>query len=112
MPSWKLTKKEEFDRVFSLGKKLSQSGIAAWVMPSLQARLGFAISRKYGSAVRRNQFKRRVRAVFQKCYGQLLPADIVITAVSTKGWIEYSQIEQFVANNLVQHENRREKSID
>jgi ribonuclease P protein component len=112
MPSWKLTKKEEFDRVFSLGKKLSQSGITAWIMPSHQARLGFAVSRKYGSAVRRNQFKRRVRAVLQKHYDQLLPVDIVIAAVSTKGWIEYIQIEEFITNNLVQHESGREKSID
>jgi ribonuclease P protein component len=62
--------------------------------------------------MRRSQFKRRVRAVFQNLYDQLLPMDIVITAVSTKGWIEYNQIEEFIANNLVQHENGRENSTD
>lgn len=101
MPAWTLSKKEEFDRVFSSGKRISQSGITAWVLPSEEARLGFAISKKYGPAVRRNQFKRRVRAVFQNCYQQLQPADIVFTAASTRGWIEYKEIEAFIKDNLL-----------
>ena len=101
MPSWKLTKKEEFDRVVSLGRRISQSGITAWVLSSHQARLGFAVSRKYGPAVRRNQFKRRVRAVFRKLYSQLPAVDIVISAASKKGWIEYWQIDEFFTKTFV-----------
>ena len=104
MPTWKLSKKEEFDRVISSGKRISQSGITAWILPSEKARLGFAISKKYGPAVRRNQFKRRVRAIFQNYYQQLQLADVMFAASSTRGWIEYKEIEEFIKDNLLEQE--------
>lgn len=107
---WRLSKKVEFDRVISSGRKISQYGITAWIMPSRRARLGFAVSRNYGPAVRRNQFKRRARAVFLNSYGQLPPIDIVLSAASTKGWIKYRQIEEFITDNLLKDYNDREDS--
>jgi ribonuclease P protein component len=89
----RLTRKEEYDRVFSQGKKIKHEGITAWLMASRQPRIGCAISRHYGGAVQRNRFKRRVRAAFRQHYEQLPSSDIVVTATSNRGWISYSQIE-------------------
>jgi ribonuclease P protein component len=102
---WRLSKKEEFDRVISSGKKVSQFGITAWILPAKRARLGFAVSKNYGPAVRRNQFKRRARAAFQNAGSLLPPVDIVLSAASTKGWIEYGQIEAFMTTNIMKSQD-------
>jgi len=91
----RLTQKEEFNRAFSCGKKITHQGITAWLAPAAQPRLGFAISRKYGNNVRRNQFKRRARSAFRQLYDQLPAADIVITASAKQGWITYHDLEGF-----------------
>ncbi|MFB0516578.1 MAG: ribonuclease P protein component [Candidatus Neomarinimicrobiota bacterium] len=91
----RLTRKEEFDRVFAYGRKISQWGINAWITPATCPRLGCAISSKYGNNARRNQFKRRARAAFRELYNQLPPMDVVISASAQKGWITYHDIVAF-----------------
>ncbi|UCH10641.1 MAG: ribonuclease P protein component [Fidelibacterota bacterium] len=89
----RLTRREEFEHVFSRGRRIKHEGITAWLLPSASPRIGCAVSRRYGRPVHRNKFKRRVRAAFRQHLDQLPPNDIVITATSTRGWITYPQIE-------------------
>ena len=91
----RLTRKEEFDRVFTYGQKISHRSLSAWLAPASQPRLGCAISKKYGNSVQRNQFKRRVRAAFRQLYDQLPTADMVVTAAPRQEPVAYRDIEAF-----------------
>lgn len=66
-PKYRLQRKSEFDRAFKKGIKLVSAGIVAYFANSGfdYPRIGISVSKKYGSAVRRNRFKRRVREAFR-----------------------------------------------
>ncbi|UCD38826.1 MAG: ribonuclease P protein component, partial [Fidelibacterota bacterium] len=89
----RLTRREEFERVFSQGRRVTHAGITAWLLPSESPRIGCAVSRRYGNPVHRNKLKRRVRAAFRQHMDQLPSNDIVITATAKRGWVTYPQIE-------------------
>ncbi len=93
--SKRLTRKEEFTRVFASGNKVSHRGLTAWLSPAPRPRLGCAIPRAYGNAVMRNRLKRRLRAVFRERYEQLPAADIVISASARKEPLSYHEIDAF-----------------
>ncbi|MCH8327789.1 MAG: ribonuclease P protein component [Candidatus Marinimicrobia bacterium] len=84
-----------FRQVLRLGRKVSTSAVSARVMPSEEPRLGMAVSRRFGNAVSRNRFKRRVRAAFRK-YQQTLPrvAVVVSPALRSKE-TRYENIDEF-----------------
>jgi len=46
------------------------------------ARLGLAVSRRYGNAVRRNRLKRQLRAFFRQSPMRELEVDILVTPVT------------------------------
>ena len=50
------------------GRRLQADSIRCVFIPNTlgHARLGLAVSRKYGSAVQRNRFKRRIRNIFRQ----------------------------------------------
>ncbi len=98
----------EFDRVFSSGKKVTHHGISAWLLPAPQTRLGFAISKKYGNNVRRNQFKRKVRAAFRQLYDRLPAADMVVSTSLNKGKVDYRDIEALF-RILIKYETAHEQ---
>jgi ribonuclease P protein component len=54
-----------------------------------QSRLGVAVSRKYGNAVRRNRIKRVFRAAFRKCQHDL-PAGFDYVLLPRHGVKDYS----------------------
>lgn len=60
-------KREDFERVYSQGRRLSGRLMTMFIGPNGQpnARLGIAATRKIGSAVIRNRAKRLVREVFR-----------------------------------------------
>jgi ribonuclease P protein component len=45
------------------------------------ARLGMAVSRKYGNAVRRNRLKRQIREGFRQSRFRAISADLLVTPV-------------------------------
>ena len=65
--SARLLKTDEFDRVFRYRASAAGRSIIVYCAPgpSLLPRLGLAVSRKYGNAVARNQWKRRLREAFR-----------------------------------------------
>ncbi|MCH7521558.1 MAG: ribonuclease P protein component [Candidatus Marinimicrobia bacterium] len=92
-----LTRKKEFDRVFTDGRKVVHGRMVLRLVPAPHPRLGCTVSRKYGNSVRRHQYKRRVRAAFHQYYHQLPTADMVLSALPGKGFITYEEIDAVFA---------------
>ncbi len=80
----RLTKKEQFDKVFRSGKRFKSKGLAFIFrqadekIQETPLRLGFAVSRHYGNAVSRNKLKRRLRGQLRQYQGPLRGDCIVL----------------------------------
>ncbi|UCH63218.1 MAG: ribonuclease P protein component [Fidelibacterota bacterium] len=107
----RLTRKKEFDRVFTSGKRIAHQGISARIAAAPNPRLGIALSRKYGSNVQRNLFKRRVRAAFRQLYQQMPAADMVITCKGRSSDIGYREISDFF-QYLINHDTVHNQKSD
>jgi ribonuclease P protein component len=62
--------------------------------PTGTARLGLAVTRRLGKAVRRNRVKRLVREFFRRHKQQLPPMDLVIMAKKGAAALNYQQVEE------------------
>jgi len=71
----RLTRKNDIDRVFREGRSAADGCMTLFVLPSdlAHARLGVAVSRRYGCAVRRNRIKRLCREAFRLIRHDLPP---------------------------------------
>lgn len=71
-----LRRKSEFDRVFQEGRRYRDKGLLMLVVRVYTEpawKLGIIVSRKWGKAVQRNRFRRRVREWFRK-HSEEVPA--------------------------------------
>jgi len=66
------------------GRRLTVGGLRLVYRPNgrTYARLGLAVSRKYGSAVRRNRLKRRIRECFRLHAIREVGVDVLVMPVS------------------------------
>lgn len=78
----RLRRRRDFAAVFAEGREFARGPFVVRVRPNPEAvpsRLGFAIGKRLGSAVRRNRIRRRIRAILRE-----LPvkdgADVVVIA--------------------------------
>jgi ribonuclease P protein component len=76
----KLLSKPQFDAVFDGGQSAGNKRLVIhWADNDLgHPRLGLVVSTRFGGAVRRNQFKRRVREMFRRSKRQIGSRDIVV----------------------------------
>lgn len=76
----KLLKKAQFDAVFATRQSAGNKRLVIhWADNDLgHPRLGLVVSTRYGNAVERNRFKRRVREVFRTQKAQFGSRDIVV----------------------------------
>ena len=87
LPSeFRLHKSREFNRVREMGRKRHTPHFVVIVMcvKDGPTRLGLTVSRKVGSAVRRNRVKRLVREFFRTRY-ESLPRQSDISIIAKKG---------------------------
>src|SRR5688572_5128776 len=76
----KLLTKAQFDAVFDSGHSAGNKRLVIhWAANELgHPRLGLVVSTRFGGAVQRNQFKRRVREVFRRNKVRIGARDIVV----------------------------------
>ena len=88
----RLLKRADFVRVQKRGRKLETKSILILVHPGRRGRtrLGIAVSKKYGSSVARNRFKRVVRELFRR-NRSLFPksSDVVVVPKRVRHRVDY-----------------------
>ena len=83
--SSRLTSRRQFLEIYDRGRKVISDSFVLFAMPNDlgRCRLGITVTRKVGTAVRRNRIKRRVREVFRLHRSSLSPGlDLVVNARS------------------------------
>ncbi|MEW6365355.1 MAG: ribonuclease P protein component [Acidobacteriota bacterium] len=83
-PVDRLRNKSQFDAVFRGGRRVNTPPVSLVIRKTGldQNRLGISVSRKAGSAVRRNQLKRWIREVFRRNRGSFPPSADIVVVVS------------------------------
>ena len=87
--SHRLIKSREFQTVFSKGGKIITPTLIFHVLGNDQGhcRLGLAVSRKVGKAVKRNKVKRRIREAFRLIHGSF-PTSYDLVVYPRKGILD------------------------
>lgn len=92
-----IKKNKDFARIFAHGKRYSKQGITLIIDENKDrlVRFGFCLSKKLGSAVRRNKIKRQLKAiVFQLLPAIKLNLDIIVLAVQVPEDITFNELKQ------------------
>jgi ribonuclease P protein component len=67
-PSERIRLKKDYEKIYKSGRRFSGQYATLWILNKKEVpetRLGLAVGRKYGIAVQRNRFKRRIREIFR-----------------------------------------------
>lgn len=67
----RLKKNNDFQKLFSRGKKSFSPALILLYMPAKQTMLGVCVSKKHGKSVTRNRIKRLLREAFRKVCPQI-----------------------------------------
>ena len=82
-PSHRVRRRADFDAIFKAGRRFTIGPLTVHGRPNglPHCRLGLAVSRRFGNAVQRNAFKRRMREAFRLLQHELPRGyDLVATA--------------------------------
>ena len=104
-PPARLTRRAEFLRLASAGKKIAKHGFVLQAARDGEAeavRVGYTATKKIGNAVIRNRAKRRLREAARLVLaGQLMPGvELVLIARRETGEIAFSRLMQNLAKAL------------
>ena len=92
----RLTRRSEFLKVASRGRKAARPGLVLQAMPQPSGglRLGFTATKKIGNAVARNRAKRRLREAARLMLGAAPPAgwDLVLVARDATGARDWQKL--------------------
>lgn len=91
-----MRRRADFLRAQAQGRRLHTRHFGVMVAPGPAAapRLGLAVTRRLGKAVRRNRVKRLLREFFRRHKNQLPPGDLVIMAKKGAAELTLRQVEE------------------
>ncbi len=92
----RLLKRMEFRRVYDHGQRYHFPLFTVFAIENAldKSRLGITVTRRVGSAVKRNRCKRLLREVFRRNKWRLpFPADIVVNVKTSMGEATYAEVE-------------------
>ncbi|MBI4482492.1 MAG: ribonuclease P protein component [Acidobacteria bacterium] len=92
----RLRRRSEFERVYARGRKVVAPHLVLFALENslLHSRLGITVTRKVGSAVERNRFKRRLREIFRRNKGAIPGRfDLVVNARAHIGPADYQRLQ-------------------
>ena len=92
----RIRRSSDYERTWQEGQRYHTAHFVVIVNPGRElSRLGITVSRKVGNAVCRNKFKRWIRDLFRKNYGQFgFVADISIIAKRHAARLGHLQVNQ------------------
>ena len=107
----RLRQASEFDRLYKFGYRVTTKYFVLYGLKTDRstARLGLTVSRKIGSAVRRNRVKRLLRELFRRHCASLLrhAYDLVVNARRGIDAVPYQELEAVFCQALIQLQTER-----
>ena len=86
--SLRILKRNSFREIARSHQRYAGTNLYIQFRPASHTRLGVTVTRKFGSAVQRNRFKRLAREAFRQTVGNLPPIDMVV--IPRKGCLAFS----------------------
>lgn len=103
----RLRRRAEFLRVQAQGRRLHSRHFGVTLGPATAGcpRLGLAVTRRLGKAVRRNRVKRLLREFFRRHKHLLPPLDLVIMAKKGAEALTYREVAEELGRLLLRRES-------
>lgn len=107
----RLTKNWEFNEVIASKNQIVNKFLIVYYQRSNSLKVGLTVPKKFANAVKRNYYKRQLRAILQICEIQDLNLKIVI--IVRKEFIEtdYATKKQAIINLFEKFKNEKIKSL-
>lgn len=93
---FRLIKRGSFTYVYNKGERKSDKLLSLIFVPSKSLKIGFSVPNKVGNAVKRNQVKRRLRAIVRNFIPLLKPVQCVIAAKDGAAGLSYAELNETV----------------
>ena len=103
--SYRLTARRQFLAVYDMGQRVSSRSFLLFGLPNAvgHARLGITVTRKIGTAVRRNRIKRLIREVSRRNRPRISSAlDLVVNARPGLEARDYAELESVFVTKVEQ----------
>ena len=98
--SHRLTRREDFQRLYENGRKYVHRLAVFYVLPSETKRVGLTVSKRVGNAVQRNRVKRRLREALRRRLPELPQVEMVVVARNGLVAAPFSACEAAVSSFL------------
>ena len=111
----RLKKRYQFNYVYKTGEHFSGKAVTLYVTPSKTkyVKVGFAVTKKIGHAIKRNLFRRRLREIMRKQLPNLKQNyNIIVVARDQIVQYEFGFIEREVINLLTKANLYKDEKIN
>ncbi|TXK77754.1 ribonuclease P protein component [Paenibacillus sp. N3.4] len=98
--SYRLAKREDFNKVYRYGKSMANHQFVLYYLPKAQLehfRLGVSVSKKVGNAVVRNRIRRIIKEIIRLNKESMTPHyDYIILARKPAAEMDYAEMEKSI----------------
>ena len=94
-PEDRIRKRSEYQALYESARRIPSKNFVLFVQKNAcgRPRLGITVSRRIGSAVRRNRAKRLLREIFRRHKRELADVDIVVNGRASLPTSDYHRLE-------------------